>query len=320
MAKGWQAAIKPVAAGLVGLWVANTSLFSAPESHNTKTLAHRGLHQTYVGPAPGNDTCTASPIADPTHGFIENTLPSMAAAYDAGADVVEIDIHLTPDGRFAVFHDWTLDCRTNGTGQTNQTPMDVLQTLDAAWGYQTEDGRFPLRGTGVGAIPTLEEVFTTFPDGHFLVNFKSNNPAEGIELASFIESKGVGDQVFGVYGGTRPVETFTSTSPDIPGYTFESVKHCLLWYTAFGWAGYVPGACHNTQIMVPVSHARLLWGWPHRFTSRMKEAGTVVILVGAHRGGHTRGIDTAEDASRVPFGFDGYVWTNNLPAIITSLP
>ena len=38
----------------------------------------------------------------------------MRAAFDSGADVVELDVHLTPDGKFAVFHDWTLDCRTDG--------------------------------------------------------------------------------------------------------------------------------------------------------------------------------------------------------------
>ena len=36
----------------------------------------------------------------------------MRAAFAAGADIVELDIHPTTDGQFAVFHDWTLDCRT----------------------------------------------------------------------------------------------------------------------------------------------------------------------------------------------------------------
>jgi glycerophosphoryl diester phosphodiesterase len=41
----------------------------------------------------------------PTHGFIENTIPSMQAAVAAGAQVIELDVHLTPDNVFAVFHD-----------------------------------------------------------------------------------------------------------------------------------------------------------------------------------------------------------------------
>ena len=39
----------------------------------------------------------------------------MRAAFAAGADIVEFDVHPTSDGQFAVFHDWTLDCRTAAT-------------------------------------------------------------------------------------------------------------------------------------------------------------------------------------------------------------
>jgi Glycerophosphoryl diester phosphodiesterase family len=65
-------------------------------------------------------TCTAARIHPPEHPFIENTLPSMRAAFAAGADIVELDIHPTTDGQFAVFHDWTLECHTNGRGVTRE--------------------------------------------------------------------------------------------------------------------------------------------------------------------------------------------------------
>ena len=42
----------------------------------------------------------------------------MEAAFGAGADIVEFDVHPTTDGAFVVFHDWTVDCRTNGNGVT----------------------------------------------------------------------------------------------------------------------------------------------------------------------------------------------------------
>lgn len=41
-------------------------------------------------------------------GFRENTLPAFAAAVRAGADMVEVDVRLTADGRVAVLHDPTL--------------------------------------------------------------------------------------------------------------------------------------------------------------------------------------------------------------------
>jgi glycerophosphoryl diester phosphodiesterase len=36
----------------------------------------------------------------------------MRAAFDLGADIVELDVHPTVDGSFVVFHDWTVECRT----------------------------------------------------------------------------------------------------------------------------------------------------------------------------------------------------------------
>ena len=59
--------------------------------------------------------------------FLENTLPSMRAAFEAGADIVEFDIHPTTDGHFAVFHDWTVDCRTEGRGVTREHTLAAVE-------------------------------------------------------------------------------------------------------------------------------------------------------------------------------------------------
>ena len=114
-------------------------------------LAHRGLAQTFTREDLERDTCTATRINPPEHAFIENTLPSMEAAFAAGADVVEFDVHPTTDGQFAVFHDWTLDCRTEGNGKTRDHAMADLKRLDVGYGYTADGGKtFPLRGKGVG--------------------------------------------------------------------------------------------------------------------------------------------------------------------------
>ena len=46
----------------------------------------------------------------------ENTLPAFEKAVDIGADGVELDIHLSRDGRLVVIHDEMLDRTTNGHG------------------------------------------------------------------------------------------------------------------------------------------------------------------------------------------------------------
>lgn len=304
------------------LWMLNTSMFIDPsEGEGIRLLAHRGVHQQFPTEDVGNDTCTARLIEAPAHTFLENTIPSMVAAFAAGADVVELDIHLTPDGSFAVFHDWTLDCRTDGTGVTEETPMTVIRDLDAGYGYTADGGRsFPFRGKGGGMIPTLDAIVQAFPGRKFLVNFKSDRVEEGDVLAARLNADPAWrDAVFAVYGGTVPTRRAVSLVPGLKGYDRKSLMACLGRYEAYGWTGIVPESCRNTIVVLPVNYAWLVWGWPHRFTRRMRDVGTDVILLGAYDGGFSTGIDSKELLDMVPAGFDGYVWTNDITTIADAL-
>jgi glycerophosphoryl diester phosphodiesterase len=70
-------------------------------------------------------------------------------------------------------------------------------------------------------------------------------------------------------------------------------------------------------VLVPGNFAWALWGWPNRFAARMRDAGSEIILLGPYESGDpgTRGIDSAEEISLIPAGFDGYVWTNRIEII-----
>jgi len=297
------------------LWIGNTSLFASfPEDKPLRIIAHRGQHQLFDTTDVQNDTCTASLMLPPTHPFLENTIAGMKAAFDHGADVVELDVHLTPDKQFAVLHDWTLDCRTNGKGVTEQTPMAVLKTLDIGYGYTADGGQtFPFRGKGVGLIPTLPEVFAALPNGRFLVNFKSRRAEEGEALAALLNAQPVSrEATFAVYGGNEPTEKSMALVAGLPGYSSRTAKSCLVNYLALGWSGYVPETCRNALVPVPVNFAFLLWGWPERFYGRMQAAGSDVVLLGPFEAGDagSSGIDDRETWDMVPDGFPGLVWTN----------
>ena len=240
----------------------------------------------------------------------------MREAFRLGADVVELDIHLTADNALAVFHDWTLDCRTDGTGVTHQQSLALLQSLDL--GYRIDDGTgtFPLRGTAFGLMPTLGSVLAQDMGGLFLINIKSNRRAEGVALAAMLDDAARQQQVFGVYGGAVPTRHATGSVQGLRGFDRASLQACLLRYLAVGWTGSVPAPCHNTILLIPQNYAGLLWGWPHRFTRRLKAAGTDVILAGRYDGsGFASGIDDAESFATVPLDFDGYVWTNRIALI-----
>lgn len=300
---------------IAALWIGNTSLFSRfPDDRPVRIIAHRGQHQLFDDTNVRSDTCTASLMLPPTHAYLENTVAGMKAAFDVGADVVELDVHLTPDRQFAVFHDWTLDCRTEAKGVTEQTPMPVLKTLDIGYGYTADGGRtFSFRGQGKGLMPTLPEVFAALPERRFLINFKSRRTEEGDALATLLNTDpGARAAAFGVYGGNQPTERAVALVPGLPGYSNRSAKSCLLNYLALGWSGHVPEACRDTLVPVPANLAFLLWGWPERFYNRMQAAGSDVVLIGPFEAGDagSSGIDDRDAWDMVPSRFPGLVWTN----------
>lgn len=299
----------------LGVYLFNAPWRGAAMHGQPRLLAHRGVHQTFDLEGVGNDTCTATRIREPIAPEIENTIGSMRAAFDLGAEVVELDVHPTTDGQFAVFHDWTLDCRTDGSGAIRDHDMAYLRSLDIGYGYTADGGRtFPLRGRGSGLMPSFADVMAAFPDGRFLVNFKSNDAHEGDMLADMLAIHPQWrDMVWAVYGGDRPTVRALERLPGLRGYSLQSVRSCLVSYLALGWTGHVPDACRNTVIPLPINVAPWLWGWPDLFIERMRAAGSEVILRGPYRRGRpTGGIDSAEDAARVPQGYDGYVWTNEI--------
>jgi glycerophosphoryl diester phosphodiesterase len=298
----------------------NTSWFESPHGDgHIRLLAHRGVHQTFEQEGVENDTCTAERIKPPTHAFIENTLPSMEAAFADGAEVVELDVHLTPDKKFAVLHDWTVDCRTEGKGVTEQLDMAYLKTLDLGYGYTADDGKtYPLRGKGVGMMPTLDEVLIRFPDRKFLINFKSRRTEEGDALAQMVEQHPEWrDAMWAAYGGAEPTDRSIALIEGLRGYTGKSMMKCIFDYELTGWTGIVPDSCRNTIVVVPSNLAWAVWGWPHKFTRRMEAAGSDVILLGPMNAANigSTGIDSLDELEAVPAGFAGYVWTNRIELI-----
>lgn len=145
---------------LVFNYVNNSSFFAKRNIASPLLLAHRGLSQTFAMEDLTGDTCTAEPINEPEHSYLENTISSMEAAFKTGVDLVAFDVQPTKDDNFVIFHDWTLDCRTNGNGVTRDFTTKELQALD--------------------------EVLNHFPDRSFLIHIKSDDENEGIQLAAHL--------------------------------------------------------------------------------------------------------------------------------------
>lgn len=306
-----------VIAMAVALWLLNTSLFASPE-RDIKVLAHRGVTQT-TSVALDNDDCFASVIDLPRHDYVENTVPSMRAAFELGADGVELDVHPTTDGEFVVFHDWPLDCATNGTGTTREQTSTYIRSLDPAYNYTADGGStYPLRGKWTGQIPLLSEVLTAFPDQVLFLNVKSDDPAEGDALARYLNERGQATGRIMVYGGQAPVERLREAAPAVRSLSSDATVRDLATYGLVGWTGYVPGSLRDSVLTVPLEYARFVWGWPSRFSDRMAEAGTAVVLIKS-TGRADRYFDSVGDLAQIPDGFRGYIMTDEVETIVTAL-
>jgi glycerophosphoryl diester phosphodiesterase len=303
------------------IYLNNTNHLAPHSEGKPVLLAHRGIAQRFDERDLKNDTCTAARMLPSTHQYLENTIDSMRAGFAAGADIVELDVHPTTDGEFAVFHDWTLDCRTDGHGVTREHSMAYLKKLDIGHGYTADGGKtFPFRGMAIGMMPTLTEVLTAFPQQRLLINVKSRDPSEGEKLvAALSEIAAERRAQIMVYGGDEPVDVVRKHAPHIRTISRATIKGCLLGYIGYGWSGVVPKACHNAMVMVPINVAPFLWGWPDRFLNRMKAVNSEVFVLGPYRGGgFSTGIDTPEQFARLPQNYAGGIWTNEIEAIAPS--
>jgi glycerophosphoryl diester phosphodiesterase len=64
----------------------------------------------------------------------ENTLKSIQTALDAGVESIEIDIHLSKDGKMIVIHDDSLDRTTDGKGLVLDHTLAEIKSLSAGEG------------------------------------------------------------------------------------------------------------------------------------------------------------------------------------------
>ena len=91
----------------------------------------------------------------------ENTLAAFRAAIDDGAEMIELDVHLTRDGELAVIHDSKTRRTTGVGGMVARLEMARLRRLDA--------GRHKGSDWAGEGIPTLDDVLA-LARGRLIVN------------------------------------------------------------------------------------------------------------------------------------------------------
>lgn len=107
----------------------------------------------------------------------ENTMAAFQRAVSEwDADILEMDVRLTADGRVVVIHDDTVDRTTDGTGPIREMNWREVRELDAGYHFRDPEGRRSRRGTGV-RIPLFDEVLGAFPHTRIIVEPKAAEAA-----------------------------------------------------------------------------------------------------------------------------------------------
>ncbi len=110
----------------------------------------------------------------------ENTLAAFDHGLALGSDGLELDVHLSRDGRVVVHHDVSLERTTNGEGPVSRCTLEELARLDAGYTFCL-DGDFPFRGRGF-CVPALADVLVRYPQARIIIELK--NGSEALALAT----------------------------------------------------------------------------------------------------------------------------------------
>lgn len=140
----------------------------------------------------------------------ENTLESFRRAVAAGAEGLELDAHMTRDGRLVVIHDDTLGRTTDGEGYVRDKTLAEIKQLDA--GYRFDDGEaHPYREEGLRVL-TLDEVFKEFPDVAINVEIKEDLPGIEEAILAVIRKNGAKERTLVAAGDHEIIKRFREVS------------------------------------------------------------------------------------------------------------
>ena len=209
----------------------------------------------------------------------ENTLPAVRKAVEMNVDFVEIDIHLSKDGKVVVIHDATLDRTTNGSGNVNDFTLEELRKLNADFTFTEQDFN--------ATIPTLEEVIEEIGNKAFLlleIKKGKNEYYQGIEEKAIkvLQEKNYTDRVIMQTFYDEIIKNWRAIDKDMP------VHKLMLG--------------NIRPLPIYIDH-KIRWGSPYRKIGKLENVTGMNVNVNFAT---TRNIKKMKAK-----GYSTYVWTVN---------
>ena len=189
-----------------------------------------------------------------------NTLHAFQQSLALGADMLEMDIHTSADGVLVIRHDPTVDSTTNGSGRIRGFNLSELEKLDAGYTWTDDAGRsFPFRAKGI-TIPTLEEVFTAFPDAQLNIDIKEKEKGVVEHFCKMLGDFGRLEQVVVGSFHENQLSLFRSECPQVRtaagvretrSFYLLSRSRLHRFYRPPAWAFQVPEAAGRLRLVTP---------------------------------------------------------------------
>ena len=179
----------------------------------------------------------------------ENSLLAFdqAVAMD-GVHALEMDIHLSRDGKLIVAHDDDVDRMTNGTGLIREMTAAEVRQLDAGYHWTDDNGMtFPFRGHG-HYLPTMDEIFERYPNHIINVDIKQHDQATVDAFVALIKRHNVQDRMVVGSFDTKTVGRFRTMLPEVA--TCASYWEVLSFFllNKIGLSQFWRGSCVAFQI------------------------------------------------------------------------
>lgn len=165
--------------------------------------------------------------------YPSNTMLAFSKSVEMGVDVLEMDIHATADDVIVLMHDDTVDRTTDGTGRITDLTLSELQELDAGYYWTDDEGvSYPYRGQGI-TVPTLTELFKSFPDTRMNIEIKQESPSIVEPFCRLLREHGMSEKVLVASFHRSTMEAFREHCPGVASSMVESEIRTLYGLNLF---------------------------------------------------------------------------------------
>jgi len=123
-----------------------------------------------------------------------NTILAMVEAFNAGADVLCLNIQYSKDKAIMAISDTEIDNICESAGSVSGFTLNELKEFDAGYRFTDDNGNFIFRDKGLKFL-TLEEIFQAFPDKKFNITIMHNDTALVNDYAELVKRYNTADRV-----------------------------------------------------------------------------------------------------------------------------